>query len=91
MCAAAPNAAGGMFALAAAWANSSAHFDIKRGTNAILSNPDFVSNDLERDLNFAFKPSSPAFRLGWEAIPMDQIGPDDGGPRRQVPDLSTSR
>ena len=70
-----PNAAGGMFALAAAWLNSTSHFSIKPDSNAIVPDPQFVSSDIEADLNFAFRPSSSVFKLGWQAIPEDQIGP----------------
>ncbi len=77
-----PNAAGGMFALAAAWLNSASHFLIKAGSNAIIPDPQFVSPNIEADLSFALKPSSPAFALGWQAIPEDQIGPEESVPKR---------
>eukprot|EP01043_Picozoa_sp_COSAG02_P042225 COSAG02_NODE_3571_length_6533_cov_8.215981_4_plen_779_part_00 len=66
---------GGMFALPTAWLNDTMHFIIKPGSNAIIPDPHFVSSNIETDLNFAFRPSSPAFNLGWEPIPEDQIGP----------------
>ena len=73
VCGDAPNVAR-MFSLAAPWANSTAHFDVLP-SNAVLPDPQFVSNDLERDLDFALKPTSPAFALGWQAIPQRDIGP----------------
>jgi hypothetical protein len=70
-----PNAAQ-MFSLAPPWTNSTAHFNITP-SNAIMQEVDFVSTDLEHDLNFALKPTSPAFKLGWKVIPEQDIGPSD--------------
>ena len=64
-----------MLSLAAPWTNSSSHFDVRGGGNAVLPDPQFVSADLERDLDFALRPTSPAFDLGWQAIPEHDIGP----------------
>jgi hypothetical protein len=72
---AAPNDPTDMFTIASAWANSTAHFDILPN-NRMLSNPGFVSDKPGEDMNFALKPTSPMFKLGWQAIPQDDIGPE---------------
>ena len=63
-----------VFSLAGPWANDSAHFDIQP-SNAWMPDPGFVSAQPGIDLNFALKPSSRAFKLGWETIPEGDIGP----------------
>jgi hypothetical protein len=40
-----------------------------------MAEPGFVSVDPTNDMNFALKPSSPMFELGWKAIPQQDIGP----------------
>ena len=75
ICGAAPNDPHlKIFSLAGPWANDSAHFDI-RPSNALMPDPGFVSMQPGIDLNFTLKPSSPAFKLGWKAIPEGDIGP----------------
>ena len=74
--------ADGEFSLPAPWytpgaANTSQYFEI-RSDNTLSSDPGFVSADPAADLNFALKSSSPLFELGWQRIPQEQIGPDDG-------------
>lgn len=73
-CGDAPNDPQSIFSLAAPWANLSDHFEIQP-TNALMPEPRFVSAQPGVDLNFALKPSSPAFKLGWETIPESNIGP----------------
>jgi hypothetical protein len=36
----------------------------------------FVSTDPGSTLNFALRPGSPMYKLGWKTIPQDEIGPD---------------
>ena len=79
-----PNAGGGgggggggsgyALSLVAQWANSSSHFDVRSG-NAVLRDPQFESSNVEQSLNFTLRPTSPAFELGWQAIPEHDIGP----------------
>ena len=73
--------ANGEFSLPAPWftpgaANTTQYFDIQ-SDNILTPDPGFVSADPAADLNFALKPSSPLFGLGWQHIPQEQIGPDD--------------
>jgi len=64
-----------MFSLATPWTNDTAHFDVQAG-NVMLADPGFVSANPGADMNFALRPDSPLFKLGWQAIPQQDIGPD---------------
>ena len=74
--------ADGMFSLPAPWytpgnaSNTTQYFEIRRD-NTLTSNPGWASEDPTANLNFALKPSSPLFALGWKAIPQGDIGPSD--------------
>ena len=74
-----PNASNGMFSLAWPWTNDARFFDVKLG-NVKLANPGFVSEDPGGKLDFALRPDSPLFKLGWQAIPEHDIGPSPSKP-----------
>ena len=72
--------AGGMFSLPAPWytagsANTSEYFDIKRN-NVLSAHPGFASADPTGSLDFALQDGSPLFKLGWQRIPQEDIGPE---------------
>ena len=70
----------GMFSLAWPWTNRASSFNIdKAGTNvklAQLAAAGFVKEDPGEELNFTLRADSPLFKLGWQAIPEHDIGPD---------------
>ena len=72
--------ADGMFSLPAPWytagaANTTQYFAIK-GDNLLSSQPGFASADPTETLDFALQQSSPLFKLGWQRIPQEDIGPE---------------
>ncbi len=51
-------------------------------THSVIADPRFVDRAAD---NYRLQPDSPAFKLGFKPIPMDQIGPYQGELRASWP------
>lgn len=54
-----------------------ARFDVD-STNVMIADPHFASSDPGGLLNFTLRLDSPLYKLGWQTIPADDIGPTSG-------------